>query len=234
MNNVDAQKRAAAEAAVLEIEPGMIVGLGTGSTVAFALAALGVRVAGGLRVRAVGTSLRTEAIARANGIALIEFADPAGCPAIDLAIDGVDAIDPVFRAIKGGGGAMLREKIVAAAATRMIAIADASKRVARLGGVPVPVELLAFGQATVASAVVALGGAPTLRDAPNGTAALTDQGNPILDCCFTDIADPAALAAALSSIPGVLGHGLFVTEIDALYTGADDGATRTERDTKRG
>jgi ribose 5-phosphate isomerase A len=212
MPDHDEDKRCAARAAAGRVEDGMLLGLGTGSTVAFLLDALGERVADGLRIRAVGTSLATEARARELGIAVESFSP---LDAVDLAIDGVDEIDPAFRAIKGGGGALLREKVVAQAATRMIAIADGSKSVDRLGvHHPVPLEVLAFARGFVASRVMALGGEPVVRPG-----ALTDQGNPLLDCHFGAIDDPEALAAKLAAIPGVLAHGLFLGEVDVLCVG---------------
>jgi len=220
------QKRAAALAAVAEVEHGMVVGLGTGSTAAFAIEALGRRVAEGLAIRAVPTSLATAAAAAAFGIHVIDL--PAG-GTIDLAIDGIDEIDTELRAIKGAGGALLREKIVATAARRMLAIGDASKPVAALGGRPVPLEILPFARALVEREIAALGGVAVLRAGPGGPA-LSDQNNLLLDCGFAALADLAGLATVLSAIPGVLGHGLFLTEIDALYVGTSDGgATRRER-----
>ncbi len=206
-----------------EVADGMVVGLGTGSTAAFAIAAIGRRVATGLRVTGVPTSLATARAAAAAGIPLI---DPPA--AIDLAIDGVDEIDAALRAIKGGGGAMLREKVVAASARRMIAIADETKQVARLGARPVPIEVLPFARQPVAAAVAAQGGDARWRLA-GGQAVTTDQGHPLLDAAFGAITDPAGLAAALSAIPGVLGHGLFVSEIDALYVASPAGIRRIER-----
>ncbi len=221
----DAQKRAAALAAVAEIAPGMCVGLGTGTTAAHAVAALGARCREGLRITAVATSLATEAAARAAGVPLRDF---AGVAAVDLCIDGVDEIDAAFRAIKGGGGAMLREKIVATAATRMIAIADASKQVRRIGAAPVPVEILPFARAFCIAAIERLGADVAVRGG-TGAAFATDQGNPILDCRFGVIADPVGLAAHLCAIPGVLGHGLFLDEIDMLYVGTADGVVKAAR-----
>lgn len=201
----------------------MVVGLGTGSTAAFAIAAIGRRVRQGLRVTGVPTSLATAAAAEAAGIPLT---DPP--VEIDLAIDGVDEVDPLLRAIKGGGGAMLREKVVAATARRMIAIADAGKRVARLGAHPVPIEVLPFAATPVAAAVARLGGDGRWRMRA-GAAVTSDQGNPLLDAHFGPIADPAALAAALSAIPGLLGHGLFLTEIDLLIAAGPEGIVRSGR-----
>ncbi len=224
-NDLDAQKRAAAEAAVAEVRDGMRIGLGTGSTAAFAIAAIGRRVAGGLRIACAATSERTAAMAAGFGIPLLDLSTVA---TLDLGIDGVDEIDPSFRAIKGAGGAMLREKVVAVAAARMIAIADGSKAVPRLGARPVPVEVLPIAQAVVARAIESLGGVPTPRLAA-GVPWRTDQGNVVLDCAFGAIDEADRLAASLSAIPGLLGHGLFVDEIDALYLGTSAGAVRTER-----
>lgn len=213
-------KQKAAEAAVAEVGDGMLVGLGTGTTAAFAISALARRVRDeGLRITAAATSLATERAARAAGIAVLAFDDLA---AVDLCLDGADEIDPEFRAIKGGGGAMLREKIVATAATRMVCIVDASKPVATLGR-PLPVEVLPFAHAFVTDAIRALGGDPIARPARS------DQGNLLVDCAFGPIADPTGLAHTLDAIPGLLGHGLFLTEIDALCIGDEAGVERRER-----
>jgi ribose 5-phosphate isomerase A len=213
-SNRDEEKRRAARAAAHCVEDGMLVGVGTGSTVAYLIDALGERVAAGLSIRAVATSVATEARGRSLGIAFEPFAPLAS---VDLAIDGVDEIDGALRAIKGGGGALLREKIVAQAATRMIAIADTSKRVAVLGTHPLPLEVLDFARGFVSARVDALGGEARLRKG-----ALTDQGNPLLDCHFGAIDDPERLAANLEAIPGVLAHGLFLREIDTLCVGTDE------------
>ena len=217
MNETD--KRLAALAAIKEVESAMVVGLGTGSTAGFAIEALGERVRGGLAIRAVATSLATERHAHAVGITLIDL--PAQ---LDLTIDGADEIDDGLRAIKGAGGAMLREKIVAAASKRMIVIADGSKRVGEIGAAKIPVEVLPFAQAFVAARLAALGGSPVLR-----AGFVTDQGNAILDCRFPRHADKAALAAQIDAIPGALGHGLFLAEVDAAYIAADGIVTRLER-----
>jgi ribose 5-phosphate isomerase A len=219
------EKQAAAEAAIAEVRDDMLVGLGTGSTAALAIAALGRRIAEGLRVSAVATSLATEAAARAAGIPLLPFEDVSR---IDIAIDGADEIDPQFRAIKGGGGALLREKIVAESAARMICIVDSSKTVARLGAHPLPIEVLPFARSFVSEAVRRLGGEPRLRLA-GGEPARSDQGNILIDCVFGPIVDPEELASALSDIPGMLGHGLFLREIDALLIGGPNGVERRER-----
>lgn len=222
---IDNDKRIAAYAAVEEIEPGMLVGLGTGTTAHHAIVRLGEKVAVGLRIRAVATSIASEELARQAGIPLAHFAEVAG---VDLTIDGADQIDHQLRAIKGAGGAMLREKVVAAASTRMIVVADGSKRVAALGAQPVPVEILPFAQCFVVAALHDLGAEPTLRVA-GAQPYRTDQDNLIADCRFADLSDPPTLAARLSAIPGVLGHGLFVEEVDAAYIGHDGRVTRLER-----
>lgn len=224
--SIEAEKRAAAEAAVTEVVDGMLIGLGTGTTAAHAIAAIGRRVAAGLRIEAVATSEQSAAAARALGITVRDFADVA---AIDLAIDGVDEIDPGFRAIKGAGGAMLREKIVAASAARMIVVADHGKAVTRLGVRAVPVEVLPFARSFVADRIAALGGEPVLRQGADGSAWRSDQGNLVLDCRFGIDEDWRRIADALAAIPGQLGHGLFLDEIDALYLATADGVKRRDR-----
>jgi len=222
----DADKKAAALAAADEVKAGMLVGLGTGSTAVLLIDELGRRFADGLRFEAVATSIASETQARRLGIPVLPFSDVAR---IDLAIDGADEIDPQLRAIKGAGGAMLREKCVAAAATRMVVIADASKKVAQLGAtMAVPCETLPFAQAYVERALADLGARVALR-MRDGTPYRTDQDNLIFDCHFGPITDPAGLAAKLSSIPGMLGHGLFVTEVAGLYCAKDGSATFTQR-----
>lgn len=208
-----------------EIEDGMLVGLGSGSTAAFAIAAIGKRVSDGLAIDAVATSLASEALARRHGIALLDFEDVAS---VDLVIDGTDEIDPAFRAIKGAGGAMLREKVVAAAAKRMVVVADGRKRVARLGGVPVPIEVLPFARSFVAGEVRRLGAEPVLRRA-GADPYLTDQDNIVFDCAFAQLDMPDEVAVALSAIPGVLGHGLFLREVDAAYIADRGTVERFER-----
>ena len=223
---IDDDKRLAAEAAVREIRDGMLVGLGTGSTAAHAIAAIGAMVAGGLEIDAVATSRASEVLAAKHGIPLLDFEDVA---AVDLTIDGADEIDPQCRAIKGAGGAMLREKVVAAASARMIVIADASKRVARLGSAPVPVEVIPFARSFVTTALERLDARTTLRRT-GADPYLTDQHNIVIDCAFGDLEDPERLAAALAAIPGVAGHGLFLGEVDAAYIASDGKIDRLERD----
>jgi ribose 5-phosphate isomerase A len=218
MNEDD--KRLAAEAALAEIADGMAVGLGTGSTAAFAIAAIGRRRSSDWpNATFYATSRRTFLMARDVGVPIARFDRIA---VLDLAIDGVDEVDSELRAIKGAGGAMLREKIVGEAARRMVVIADGSKRVAALGKAPVPVETLPFARA--------FGAEPVLRVAGNGRAYRTEQGNLVLDCHFRTIADPPALSAALSAIPGALGHGLFVDQVNTAYIACEGVVTRLARD----
>lgn len=226
MPNPDHEKSLAAAAAVSEVKPGMLVGLGTGSTAAHAVREIGKRMAGGLTIRATATSLATEALARSLNIPLVPFNEISF---LDLCIDGADEIDPHLNAIKGGGGALLREKIVASAAKRMVVIADSSKLVARLGRFKLPLEVLPFAAASVERSATTLGAKVSRRQRPDGSPALTDQGNLLFDADFGEIADPAALARALDSVPGLLEHGLFLTEIDAAYLARGAQIERLER-----
>jgi ribose 5-phosphate isomerase A len=216
-------KRLAAEAAVAEVRDGMLVGLGTGSTAAFAIDAIGRRVAQGLKVRAVATSLASAEQAERLQIPVLDFADVA---AVDLTIDGADEIDAMLVAVKGAGGAMLREKAVAAASARMLVIADGSKRVARIGAAKLPVEVLPFARASVLARLAGLFDAVEQR---GGGAYRTDNGNLVADCTGWRDAEPAALAATLQAIPGVVGHGLFLDEVDAAYIATDGVVATLER-----
>lgn len=203
------------------VEDGMVVGLGTGSTVHHTLVALGKRVADGLAIRGVPTSLDTERKAREMRIPLVTLGDVA---ALDLTIDGADEIDPRFDMIKGGGGALLREKVVASITRRVVIVVGAAKRVPRLGtGFALPVEVVPFAQATVARALERLGARPKLRER-DGRPFTTDNGNVILDCAFTNgIDDAAALERAIAAIPGAVESGLFVQLAHVLVVGHDDG-----------
>ena len=225
--NVDGDKALAGAAAAQEVQDGMLVGLGTGSTATQAIRALGARVAAGLRIRAVATSRASEALARSLGIAMLDFAD---VPRLDLTIDGADEIDPRFFAIKGGGGAMLREKVVAAASDRMVVIADGSKRVGAIGAAaPVPVEILPFARSSL---LARLGEGAVLRRR-DGEPYVTDNGNLIADCRL-GLKNPRESAAWLDGIAGVLGHGLFLDEVDAAYFAQDGTVSRLERVTLSG
>ena len=203
----------------------MLVGLGTGTTANLAIAVLGERVAAGLKVTTVATSLATCRAAEAAGLPMLSFDTLAK---LDLAIDGADELDPQLRAIKGKGGAMLREKIVAAAAARTIVIVDADKQVTGLGRGALPVEVLPFAAGFVTDRIKRLGATVSLRMA-DGASYRTDQGNVVLDCRFGAIDDPESLASALSATPGILGHGLFLDEIDVAYVAGDNGVLQLRR-----
>jgi ribose 5-phosphate isomerase A len=204
----DAQKRSAAEAAAAMVEDGMVVGLGTGSTAYFAIEALIRRVREGLRIVGIATSERSDAQARAGGIPLTSFAEHRR---LDITIDGADEIATgTLDLIKGLGGALLREKIVAGASDRLVIVADARKLVDRLGGTArLPVEVVPFGWQTTADRLARLGTAPVLRGG-EPSPFRTDSGNLILDCDFGPVADPAALDQAIGRTIGVVETGLFI------------------------
>jgi ribose 5-phosphate isomerase A len=224
----DAQKRAAAEAAVALVRDGMVVGLGTGSTAAFAIEALARRVREGLHILGIPTSARSAAQAREAGIPLTSLTDHRR---VALTIDGADEIAPgSLDLIKGLGGALLREKIVAMASDRLIIVADAAKLVGRLGTcVSVPVEVVRFGWETTADRLGVLGAHPMLRQDGHGHPFHTDGGNLILDCGFGPIADPAALEVALSGVVGVVETGLFIGMAEMALVADDDGVRKLVR-----
>jgi ribose 5-phosphate isomerase A len=224
--NADAMKRLAAAEAVKLVEPEMTLGLGTGSTAAHFIDLLGERVRGGLAVTGVPSSEDTRRRALAAGIDLVE---PDETTVIDLAVDGTDEVDLRLNLIKGGGGALLREKIIASAARRFVVIADASKRVAELGAYPLPVEIdrFAFGltvrRVREALAASNLPGKLRLRMGRQGAPFLSDGGHYILDCALGRIHDAAGLEKALASIAGVVESGLFVGLADRVILGGPDG-----------
>jgi ribose 5-phosphate isomerase A len=220
---VEAQKDAAAAAAVALVADGMLVGLGTGSTAAWAVRRLGARVRAGLRVRCVPTSEATKCLAEAEGITLATLDD---VDVLDLAIDGTDEVDQDLVLIKGGGGALLREKVVARMARRFVVIADSSKLVDAVGRFPLPVEVVPFARGAVAREIEGLGAETSQRRSSDGTPIRTDNGNEILDCRFGRIGDPDLIAARLDGIPGVVEHGLFIRMAETLILGEPGGATR--------
>lgn len=221
-----ALKYAAAARALEFVEPGMKLGLGSGSTSAAFVELLGVKVRDGLKVVCTPTSEATAEKARALGITLMNLADLAP---LDLAVDGADEADAELSLIKGGGGALTREKIVEASAARLIVIADASKFVPTLGRFPLPVEVVSFGHQTTAARISAAAKALGYKDVPltlrrkNGVPFKTDGGNVIYDCAFGAISDANALANALANIAGVVEHGLFVGMAEALVLARPDG-----------
>jgi ribose 5-phosphate isomerase A len=230
--DVDAQKRAAAARAVEFVQPGMRLGLGTGSTAKHFVDLLAERVRGGLDVVAVPTSEATRAQAERLGITLTTLDET---PELDLTIDGADEIAPDLTLIKGGGGALLREKIVAAASAKMLVIADQSKWVQNLGRFPLPIEIAPFGAAAtrraVEAATAAAGcpGAAPIRKAANGHAFVTDGGHWLLDAQLQRIPDPKTLAARLSAVPGVMEHGLFIGLARTAIVAGPDGVRLIER-----
>ena len=199
------EKQRAAEAAVEYVKDGMIVGLGTGSTTEFAVKKLGERVRDGLAIRGIPTSDVTKVQAEEEGIPLIDFSETMY---IDLTIDGADEIDVNLNMIKGGGAALLREKIVASASKEEIIIVSHEKFVKQLGIFPLPVEVIPFGWQVIFNQLETLGGSPDLR-LKQGQPLLTDQGNYIIDCRFRQIIDAAQLEQRLNMIPGVVENGLF-------------------------
>jgi ribose 5-phosphate isomerase A len=203
----DQEKEAAARASLRFVKDGQVVGLGTGSTAAYFIQLLGEQVKKGLRVRGIPTSVRSGELASSLGIPLTTLDE---CQEIDVTVDGADEVDPELRLIKGGGGALLREKIVASATKYYVIITDATKRVPVLGKFPLPVEVIKFAQAVVRKKIEALGAEVELRRGVDGNPYLTDENNYILDCRFGQIPDAGKLARQLSDMPGVVEHGLFI------------------------
>ena len=214
-------KQLAAERAAEYVEDGMVVGLGTGTTAFFAIQKLGQRVGGGLGICGIPTSEQSRRQAESENIPLIGFDK---ITRIDLTIDGADEFDPHFNLIKGGGGALLREKIVASLSDREIIVADESKAVAHLGAFPLPVEVIPFGWKAVQRLLADLGCHPALRRARDAAPYLTDNGNYILDCDFGRIDAPPALEAKINAICGVVECGLFIDMTDRIIIGKTDGA----------
>jgi ribose 5-phosphate isomerase A len=203
----DQEKEAAARASLRFVKDGQVVGLGTGSTAAHFIKLLGEQVKNGLRIRGIPTSVRSKELAESLGIPLTTLEESQE---IAVTVDGADEFDPQFRLIKGGGGALLREKIIASATKMEVIVVDSSKQVAKLGKFPLPVEVIKFAQPLVAKRITALGANVQLRKNADGTPYLTDENNHILDCRFGEIQDPDRLARELSDMPGVVEHGLFI------------------------
>jgi ribose 5-phosphate isomerase A len=210
------EKELAARASANYVKDGNVVGLGTGSTARFVVEALAERVKAGMKIRGIPTSVATEKLATSLGITMITLAD---CQDIDVCIDGADEFDPGLRLTKGGGGALLREKIVASASKQMVVIADSSKQVAVLGKFPLPVEVIKFAQPLVSKKITEMGAKVVLRKTAAGETFITDEGNYILDCNFGQIPDPPSLARKLSDTPGVVEHGLFVNLASVVLMG---------------
>jgi ribose 5-phosphate isomerase A len=220
------EKRLAAERSLEYVRDGMVLGLGSGSTATIMLERLGQRVREGLQVRGVPTSETSRRLAEQAGIPLVGFDQVT---TLDLTIDGADEADDELNLIKGGGGALLREKVVASLSRRVVIIVDSTKRVRCLGKFPLPVEVVQFAWRPVAERLAGLAGSPRLRVGSAGEPYVTDEGNYILDCSFGRIDDPAALALQLNSMPGVMEHGLFVGLADTLIAGQGDGVVVLEK-----
>jgi ribose 5-phosphate isomerase A len=230
--DIEAQKRAAAARALEFVQPGMRLGLGSGSTAKHFVELLAERVRGGLDVVGVPTSETTRSDAERLGVPLTSLDET---PQLDLTVDGADEVSPDLSLIKGGGGALLREKIVASASARMVVIADGSKWVPALGRFPLPVEVVPFGLAATRRAIEAAAaacgcpGPALLRRGRDGHAFVTDGGHWILDAAFERIADPTSLADRLDAIAGVVEHGLFIGLAQAVVLADTNGVRVVER-----
>ena len=206
----DGSKLLAAQRALELVEDGMNLGLGSGSTARLFIKEVGRRVGEGLKIRAIASSATSETLAQSFGIPICEF---SSCPRLDLAVDGADEVGPGLALIKGGGGSLLREKIVASGAARFVIVADAPKLVDRLGKFPLPIEVIPMAVPLVARKLADLGLPGTVRTR-DGKDFVTDEGNLILDCAGGLIDDPERLAASIRAIVGVVEHGLFLGMAD--------------------
>jgi len=230
--DAETQKRAAAARALEFVQPGMRLGLGTGSTAAHFIDLLGGRVRAGLDIIGVPTSEASRIQAERLGITLATL---DALPELDLTVDGADEIAPDLTLIKGGGGALLREKIVASASARMVVIADESKWVSMLGHFPLPIEIAPFGatatqrEVTATLAAAGCSGPMAIRKAKDGHAFVTDGGHWLLDAHLQRISDPRAVAERLSAVPGVMEHGLFIGLAQTAILAGPDGVRLVER-----
>ncbi len=221
LGNTDKQaalKLRAAQRALELVESGMTVGLGSGSTATIWIKLLGEKVRDhGLKIRAIASSEDSERLGKSYGIPFVNFDE---CRSLDLTIDGADEVAPGLALIKGGGGKLLREKIVASASKRFVVVADESKQVEKLGRFPLPVEVIPMATPLVSDSLRELGFTPTIRVNRDGTRYITDEGNLILDCSGLLIEDPSGIAAKIDSMVGVVEHGLFLDMADlALIAG---------------
>lgn len=225
-NTIDAKKKAVGEKAVEYIQDGMILGLGSGSTVYWMLKKLEEYVKDGLVVKGVPSSLKTEGWAKEFGIPLVTLSEARR---LDLAIDGADEVDSAFNLTKGGGGSLLREKLVNDAADRLIIVVDDSKLVKRLGAFPLPVEIVPFGWENTAEKIAALQCQPKLRR-KDSEIFVTNNGNYIVDCEFNEITEPAALHQNLKMILGVVETGLFINMADIVLVSGESGVRILEKE----
>jgi ribose 5-phosphate isomerase A len=216
MDNREQEKQLAARKSLEFLSDGQVVGLGTGTTATYMIRFLAERVRAGLRIRGIASSVHSEELAVSLGIPLTTLAESRE---IDVCIDGADEIDPALQLIKGGGGALLREKIVASASRKFVVIADSSKQVPILGECPLPVEVVPFAQPLIARRIAALGALVALRRNAAGGPFVTDSSNHLLDCAFRTIADPVGLSQKLLNMPGLVDHGLFLDMADVVLIG---------------
>jgi ribose 5-phosphate isomerase A len=220
-------KQLACQRAAQEVQDGMVLGLGTGSTVYYFLHELGRMVREGVRMTGVPTSIQTTQLATQLAIPLTTLDDQ---PHLDLAVDGADEVDDQLNLVKGAGGALLREKIIAASAARFLVVVDEGKLVTQLGErYPLPVEVVPFGYTPAIRAVEGLGARVTLRRGTDGQPWISDNGNYILDCRFGPIADPVALQKALLAIPAVVESGLFLNMAGTVIVGHAEGVRLLSR-----
>lgn len=217
------KKQLAGEAAVQYIEDGMVIGLGSGSTVYWTIKRIGEMVSEGLQVCCIPTSIKTEKLAKECGIPIIGFKDVSN---IDITIDGADEVDPNLNLIKGGGGSLLREKIVTFASKALIIVVDDEKLVNRLGNFPLPVEVTPFGIENTLKKITELGCEAKLRLRDNQIF-LTDNHNFIADCSFHNIEIPSRLSMELNQIPGVIENGLFYEIVNKVIIGSENNCVRT-------
>jgi ribose 5-phosphate isomerase A len=216
-----ASKLAAAQHALRYVEPGTVVGLGSGSTASLFIQLLGERVKQGLKIQGIASSQASEDLARSLGIPITDFTKHQ---VIDVAIDGADEIGPAMSLIKGGGGKLLREKIVASACKRFIIVADDTKLVAQLGAFPLPIEVIQMAVPLVEKRLRDLGFTPKIRQAKDGSGNyITDEGNLLLDCSSSGIVDPEETAAEIRAIVGVVEHGLFLGMAERAIIAGEDG-----------
>ena len=229
----DLEKAAAARASLRFVHDGNVVGLGTGSTAAYAVRFLGERVRAGLKIRGIPTSEQTRDLATSVGISLttLDEVQHLGLQPIDVTIDGADEFDAQLRLIKGGGGALLREKVIASASRQVVILADSNKQVAVLGKFPLPVEVIAFAQSLIAARISALGSTVKMRQDAKGNPFVSDEGHHILDCSFGRIPDSPALARTFSDMPGIVEHGLFIDLATIVLVAKGENVTELSRKT---
>lgn len=222
----DAEKEVAARASLRFVRDGAVVGLGSGSTATDVLRLLGERIRAGLKILGIPTSRKTAELAAILGIPLTTFDQ---IQEIDVTIDGADEFDPQLSLIKGGGGALLHEKVVASASRQVVIVTDSSKQVPVLGMFPLPVEVIAFAESLVKKRIEALGASVVLRQS-NGRPFVTDEGHHMLDCSFGQIPDPPSLALRLNDMPGIVEHGLFIGIATVILVAKGNDVTELKRD----